>query len=141
MRNVRRTTLIGMLVLTTFLVPRAAQATPPTGASITIASRVTIGHTEFVLGQITIRPGGQTGWRWSPGTVFALVKSGTLTDVNARCTAMTYPAGATLRQARGAGHVHLGRNLGSRPVVVEIFYIAPAGSSLTVDAPNPNCCP
>jgi quercetin dioxygenase-like cupin family protein len=53
------------------LLPTAAQATPTSGVTGTVLARGTIadqvrlktdGATEFVVRQITIQPGGSTGW-------------------------------------------------------------------------------
>jgi hypothetical protein len=35
--------------------------------------------------------------------------------------------------------VHIGRNLGTTPVVLDVLYVDPAGSPLSEDAPNPGC--
>jgi hypothetical protein len=39
----------------------------------------------------------------------------------------------------GPGDVHLGRNLGTTPVVLLVLYADPVGSPLTVSVPNPGC--
>ncbi|MFI7675894.1 hypothetical protein [Actinophytocola sp. NPDC049390] len=36
-------------------------------------------------------------------------------------------------------HVHIGRSLGSTPVVLDVLYILPTGSPLSQDAPDPGC--
>jgi oxalate decarboxylase/phosphoglucose isomerase-like protein (cupin superfamily) len=35
--------------------------------------------------------------------------------------------------------VHIGRNLGTDPVVMWVVYIDAAGAPLSVEAPNPGC--
>jgi hypothetical protein len=35
--------------------------------------------------------------------------------------------------------VHIGRNLGSTAVILDVLYVDPAGSPLSEDAPNPGC--
>jgi hypothetical protein len=35
--------------------------------------------------------------------------------------------------------VHIGRNLGTTPVILEVIYINPAGKPLAQDAANPGC--
>jgi hypothetical protein len=39
----------------------------------------------------------------------------------------------------GARHVHIGRNLGKTPVVLDVLYVDPAGKPLADSAPNPGC--
>src|SRR5882757_6368045 len=61
------------------LVPPAADATPGSGVTATILSKTTVGQTDYVLREITIQPGGTTGWHFHDGTLYAFVKAGTLT--------------------------------------------------------------
>jgi hypothetical protein len=35
--------------------------------------------------------------------------------------------------------VHIGRNEGSVPVVLDVLYVLPHGSPFSEDAPNPGC--
>jgi hypothetical protein len=51
----------------------------------------------------------------------------------------TYPAGAAVAEGQGPGHVHVGRNLGTEPVVMWVSYVAPAGTPASVDVPDPGC--
>jgi hypothetical protein len=50
-----------------------------------------------------------------------------------------YPTGATFIEESGANHVHIGRNLGDTPVVLDVLYVDPAGAPLSDDDPNPGC--
>ena len=96
--------------------------------------------TDYILGEITIAPGGSTGWHHQDGTLYAQVLQGTLTHHGADCAIDgVYSTGSTLVESSGADHVHLGRNLGSVPVVLGVLYHNPAGSPLAEDAPNPGC--
>ena len=36
-------------------------------------------------------------------------------------------------------HVHIARNLGTTPVVLEVTYVDPAGAPTSDSAPNPGC--
>jgi oxalate decarboxylase/phosphoglucose isomerase-like protein (cupin superfamily) len=68
------------------------------------------------------------------------VVQGTLTHNESDCAVDgVYRAGDTLVEPSGAGHVHIGRNLGATPLVLDVLYIDPAGSPLSEDAPNPGC--
>jgi quercetin dioxygenase-like cupin family protein len=118
----------------------AAWATPGTGVSgVTLFQRV-VGDEEYVVREVTIAPGGATGWHYHPGSVFGLVEEGTLTHYQADCSVDgIYHRGRTISEASGPGYVHIGRNLGPDPLVLKVLYVNPAGSPLAVDAPNPGC--
>jgi hypothetical protein len=49
------------------------------------------------------------------------------------------PVTAAFTEPSGPQHVHIGRNLGTQPVVLDVLYVDPAGSPLSEDAPNPGC--
>lgn len=122
------------------LLPSAADATPGSGVTGTILSQTTIGRTDYVLREITIQPGGTTGWHFHDGTLYAFVKAGTLTHSDHDCkTDGVYRAGAAFTEPSGADHVHVGRNLGAKPIVLEVLYVLPHGKPLSEDAPNPGC--
>ncbi|MCO6004200.1 cupin domain-containing protein [Actinoallomurus purpureus] len=118
-----------------------AHATPP-GPGITgkIIAQTTDGGKDYILREITI-PGGQaTGWHYHDGTLLAYVKKGTLSHFDATCKSDgVYRSGSTLTEPSGANHVHIGRNLGSTDVVLDVLYILPHGAPLSEDAPNPGC--
>jgi quercetin dioxygenase-like cupin family protein len=147
-RHVPRSVAVALCAAGLFLLPTAAQATPPTGVSGTVLATGTMadrfelethGRTEFVVQQITIQPGGSTGWHYHPGTVLAVVRTGAITRVDSHCRAVTYSAGESLVEPGGAHHVHLGRNLGTEPVELYLTYLDPVGSALAVDAADPGC--
>jgi quercetin dioxygenase-like cupin family protein len=48
---------------------------------------------EVIFQQVTIQPGGHTGWHSHPGKLIAVVKSGTFTRYLADCTFQTYTQG------------------------------------------------
>jgi quercetin dioxygenase-like cupin family protein len=143
MRSVHRVTLIGAsltaVAIVTVLSP-IAEATPASGVTGSIISQVTVDDTDYILREITIAPGGSTGWHYHEGTLYAQVQRGTLTHHTSDCAIDgVYSTGSTLVEPSGADHVHLGRNLGSTPVILDVLYFNPAGSPLTEDAPNPGC--
>jgi quercetin dioxygenase-like cupin family protein len=122
------------------LIPGVANATPSSGVSGTIISKITIEGKDYILREITIQPGGSTGWHWHDGTLYAYVEQGTLTHTESDCTTTTtYGTGAEFIEPSGSNHVHIGRNLGTTPVVLDVLYVDPAGSPLSEDAPNPGC--
>jgi hypothetical protein len=95
--------------------------------------------------QLTIQPGGSTGWHTHPGVTFVAVAQGELTYNHVMGT--TCP---TAKMTPGAGffqmptEVHVGRNVGSVPVVVYTLYLLPPGTpntAIRVDQPQPTACP
>lgn len=120
------------------LVPGVANATPPRGVTGTILAQWTVGNTDYVVREITVQPGGSTGWHYHDGTLYAAIKRGTLTRTMSDCTTtFTHPTGTTLIE--DPEHVHIGRNLGTTPTVLVVLYVNPAGSPLSRDAANPGC--
>lgn len=117
-----------------------ASATPGTGIEAQTLVQSTVDGVDYVTKQITIAPGGSTGWHWHPGRVFGVIRAGTLThDVSDCSVDGIYPTGAPITEGSGPDDVHLGRNLGPDPVVMWVVYINPAGDPLSNDVPNPGC--
>lgn len=130
-----------------------ALATPGSSASGTILARglavdkvKTRGNEPYdvVVQQISIAPGGHTGWHTHPGTAVAVIKSGTLTiyDSDDRsCTGRSYGAG-TVYVDPGYGHAHIGRNESeSAPLEVLVTYLDVApGGGVRIDTPDPGSC-
>lgn len=120
--------------------PATASATPSVGVQARTLSQATVDGVEYVTREITIAPGGSTGWHYHDGRVFGVIREGTLTHDAATCTVDgIYPPGAPITEASGPGNVHIGRNLGPGPLVMWVVYIQPAGSPLAIDAPDPGC--
>lgn len=139
-RNVRRAAVAGVMAVGLGLTPTVANATPSSGVSAVIISKVTFGGKDYILRQITIQPGGSTGWHWHDGTLYAYVEQGTLTHTDSDCTTTdVYGEGASFIEPSGASNVHIGRNLGTTPLTLDVLYVDPAGSPLSEDAPNPGC--
>lgn len=125
-----------------------ASATPDTGVSSTVLGTGTSpdgvvvssrDQTQVTVAEITIAPGGSTGWHYHTGQLIAVVKSGTLTRTVHDCSTEVTTAGASLVEPAGREHVHIGRNLGAEPVVLLVTYVVPAGQPLSLDAPAPAC--
>ncbi|MDT0343755.1 cupin domain-containing protein [Streptomyces litchfieldiae] len=99
----------------------------------------TTGRTDVTVRVITIAPGGSTGLHHHPGPLIAVVESGTLTRTLDDCSVEVSTLGDTVLEPAGRRHVHLGRNLGTEPVVLYATYFVPEGSPLSVDAADPGC--
>ena len=97
------------------------------------------GPTEVTVREITIEPGGSTGWHHHAGELLAVVQAGTLTRQLEDCSQVTTPTGEAFVEPAGEEHVHVGRNLGTEPVVLYVVYVLPAGSPFSVEAPDPGC--
>ena len=90
-------------------VTATGSATPGTGVSDTILAKGTSpngivvgsrGNTEVAVREITIAPGGSTGWHYHEGALIAVVKSGTLTRTLHDCsTEQTLPGGSFVEPA------------------------------------------
>ncbi|MDX6260440.1 MAG: hypothetical protein QOH84_2128 [Kribbellaceae bacterium] len=139
-RGIRRAALAGVAAAGLAFVPAVADATPSSGVTATILSQTTVGGKDYILREITIAPGGTTGWHHHDGTLYAFVKQGTLTHSDSTCaTDGVYRTGAAFTEPSGADHVHIGRNLGKKPMVLEVLYVNPAGAPLSEDNANPGC--
>jgi quercetin dioxygenase-like cupin family protein len=139
MRAATRGLIAGLASAALVLIPATADATPSSGVTGTILAQSTAGGKDYILREVTIAPGGSTGWHYHDGTLYAFVKQGTLTHPDSNCKATVYKTGAAFIEPSGVNNTHLGRNLGTKPVVLEILYVDPAGSPLSEDAPNPGC--
>lgn len=117
-------------------------ATPGTGVAVETLSKNVVGDTEYVVARITVAPGGGTGWHYHPGDVFGYIDEGTMTHYDGGCRVdAVFPTGAPVKEGVGPGFVHNGRNEGSTPLVMEVVYINPVGTPLSVEVPEPADCP
>ena len=140
MRGILRTGLIGFVVLGSVTVADEVRATPGLGVTTRTVWQWTVDGTGYVMREITIAPGGSTGWHRHPGLVFGNVREGALTHLLADCrTEHRYRAGESLMEDPDEPHAHLGRNEGRDPVILDVVYATPAGKPLSVDAPDPGC--
>lgn len=120
--------------------PGSAAASPGEGVEAVTMSQASLNGKDYISKEITIAPGGTTGWHYHPGEVFGVIKEGTLTHYDSGCTVDgVYGVNQPITEGSGRGYVHEGRNEGPDPLVMWVLYIDPAGSPLTVDMPNPGC--
>jgi quercetin dioxygenase-like cupin family protein len=126
-------------------------ATPPSGLTNTPLARGTNTSdgtiplqfgTDVAMAQITVVPGGSSGWHSHPGGAIVVVKSGSLTVYNSRgsqCTTVTYGAGDAFIER--PGEVDDVFNTGTVPYVLYVtFPRVPQGDSARIDEPNPGTC-
>jgi quercetin dioxygenase-like cupin family protein len=137
----RRIRVLSLLLLPLLVTPPVRSAATP--ASGMISAHLTQSSEEgrdFIVRDITIGPGGSTGWHWHDGIVVGAIKHGTLTHYSADCSIEgVYNPGDPITEPAGPEHVHIGRNLGTTPLILEVIYIKPAGKPLAEDAANPGC--
>jgi quercetin dioxygenase-like cupin family protein len=123
-------------------------ATPGTGVTTTVLAEgisdddVKIrakAPTEVVFAEITIEPGGFTGWHTHPGPLVVAVKAGTLTRYLADCRVEVSTTGDSFVEPAGRRAVHMGVNRATEPVVLLVSYVVPAGGPLRNEAPAPAC--
>jgi len=113
----------------------------------TVTPLMTCGETaacDTAYQQLTIQPGGFTGWHTHPGPTFVAVAQGegTLYHGMSGCPAVKYATGAGFMQP--PTEVHNMRNEGSTPLVLWAFYALPPGTTnagIRIDQPQPAECP
>ena len=112
----------------------------------TVTPLMTCGSTpcDTAYQQLTIQPGGHTGWHTHPGPTFVAIAQGegTLYHGISGCPSHKYGVGAGFMQP--ATEVHNMRNEGTTPLVLWAFYALPPGTSnaaIRVDQPQPAACP
>jgi quercetin dioxygenase-like cupin family protein len=127
-------------------------ATPPSGLTNVPLGRGTnvsngtiplqIGA-DVAMAQITVVPGGSSGWHSHPGGAIIVVKQGTLTVYRAlgsQCQTSTYSAGQAFIER--PGEVDQVVNTGTIPYVLFVtFPRVPQGDSARIDEPDPGTCP
>ncbi|WP_394621387.1 cupin domain-containing protein [Lentzea sp. JNUCC 0626] len=107
-----------------------------------VSGRIRWEHTDRVTGtrllfrEVTIAPGGDTGWHYHQGLLVGKLVEGRLTHQE-RDHRHTYETGAVIVEWPGADKVHIGLNEGDVPLVLEVLYILPNGVPLAVEAPSP----
>jgi quercetin dioxygenase-like cupin family protein len=120
--------------------PAPAHATPSIGVTAVTLSKQTVDGKDYIVSEITISPNGSSGWHTHQGEIYGVIKSGVLTHYASDCHQDgIYGPGAAITDPTGPEHVHLARNLGTTPLVLDVTYIDPAGAPTSDSAPNPGC--
>jgi quercetin dioxygenase-like cupin family protein len=129
-----------------------ALATPPSGLVNILLARGTDASdgtlpiqmgTDVVMAEITVDPGGSSGWHSHPGGAIIVVKTGTPTvyrAIGSQCQSTTYgPGDAFIEQP---GEVDDVVNASAAPYVLYVtFPRVPPGGSARIDEPDPGTCP
>jgi quercetin dioxygenase-like cupin family protein len=94
------------------------------------------------MAQITVDPGGSSGWHSHPGGAIVVVKTGTLTvyeSTGNKCDTTTYQAGQAFVER--PGEVDDVFNTGTAPYVLLVtFPRVPQGDSPRTDESDPGTC-
>jgi quercetin dioxygenase-like cupin family protein len=135
----------------------AALATPPLNFVSTVLARGTVqrdaptvdaGRTraqeapsDVAFLNVTVQPGGSSGWHSHPGPEIAVVKSGTVTLYYAddpSCTPHQFSAGQGY--VVDPNRVQVVRNEGAAAAEFVVAFVVSPGVPLRTDAPNPGNC-
>jgi len=150
----RRKSLFALLLVLVGVVVYGgiALATPPSGLTpVPLARGTNVSHgtiplqvgTDVAMAQITVDPGGSSGWHSHPGGAIVVVKTGTLTVYTAvgnQCQVTTYSAGQAFIER--PGEVDQVINTGTTPYVLFVtFPRVPQGDSPRTDESDPGTCP
>jgi len=143
---------VGLASVVTAVTVASAAATPPSGlTNVPLARGTDTSHgtlplrfgTDIAMAQITVNPGGSSGWHSHPGGAIIIVQQGTLTvyhSVNSQCRTTTYSAGQAFIER--PGEVDDVLNTGTVPYVLYVtFPRVPPGGSPRIDQPDPGTCP
>jgi quercetin dioxygenase-like cupin family protein len=144
--------ILGVSVVTAVTVA-PSWATPPSGlTNVLLARGADTSHgtiplrfgTDVAMAQITVNPGGSSGWHSHPGGAIIIVAQGTLTvyspvDENEQCRTTKYSAGQAFIER--PGEVDDVLNKGTVPYVLYVtFPRVPPGGSPRTDEPAPRAC-
>jgi quercetin dioxygenase-like cupin family protein len=150
----KRWTLVVLLALASVvaLSTGAVHATPPSdltqvplarGTNLSTGTIPLQVGTDVVMAQITVQPGGSSGWHSHPGGAIIVVKVGSLTvyrSIGSQCQIETYSAGQAFIER--PGEVDQVVNTGDVPYVLLVtFPRVPQGESARIDEPDPGTCP
>jgi quercetin dioxygenase-like cupin family protein len=143
---------LGLAGVVTVVTVTPSAATPPSQlTNVVLAHGTDTSHgkvkirfgTDVVMSQITVSPGGSSGWHSHPGGAIVIVKEGALTVYSpdhGRCRTHTYSAGDAFIER--PGEVDDVLNNGSTPYVLYVTLPGvPPGGSARTDEPDPGTCP
>ena len=94
------------------------------------------GRPEVTAADVEIAPGAETGFHLHPGPVYAWVTSGSMTVDVAGGASRTYGPGDAIVEMTGVPHN--GRNTGTVPARLLVFYLGVEGSPVTVPVKLPD---
>ena len=143
---------IGLAGVITAMTLGTSGATPPVGLTNTpLARGVNTSNgtiplkagTDVAMAQITVGPGGSSGWHSHPGGAIVVVQQGSITvhrSIGSQCQIETYTAGQAFIER--PGEVDQVTNETTDPYTLFVtFPRVPQGASPRTDEPDPGTCP
>lgn len=100
------------------------------------AKLYTSGPTNFQVVDVTLLPGGYTGWHSHPGILLSSVISGSIEWYDSQCVKHVYNAGDALTENT---QTHDVRNVGMVNAHFMVSYIIAKGQPRRIDQPAPAC--
>jgi quercetin dioxygenase-like cupin family protein len=100
----------------------------------------TKGPVALVTNQVTIQPGGSSGWHFHPGVTLVTVASGTVVRYDAHCMPTEFPAGSAFVES--GNHPLLVKNETATLAINIVTFLVPdetPDAGLRIDSPNPGC--
>ena len=98
---------------------------------------------DVVVAQITVAPGGSSGWHSHPGGAVVIIQHGEMTtyeSVGNHCEVTRYTQGQSFIER--PGHILNAVNTGStETIIVATFPGVPVGGSPRINASDPLTCP
>lgn len=101
-----------------------------------IANFFTSGPTTFQVLDVTLSPGGHTGWHHHPAILLSTMISGSIEWYDAQCNRQVYNAGDSWTENTA---IHDVRNVGTTNARFMITYIIAKGQPRRIDEPAPAC--
>ena len=141
---------VGLAGVLTVMAVAPSGATPPSGLTNIPLARGTNtsdgsiplkAGSDVAVAQITVNPGGSSGWHSHPGGAIVIVQQGSLTvytSLGSNCETTTYTAGQAFIERPDV--VNQVINTGTIPYVLFVtFPRVPQGQSARTDEPAPAC--
>jgi quercetin dioxygenase-like cupin family protein len=98
----------------------------------------TVGLSDVYIVQVTIVPGGHSGWHSHPGPSIVTIISGTATFYHGDDDSHTpNVCAAGTGCVEESGRVHINRNEGDTDLVAVVMQIVPRGAPRRIDEPQP----
>src|SRR5712692_10104366 len=99
--------------------------------------------TDVVVSQITVLPGGSSGWHSHPGGAMIVIKQGDLTvnrSIGSQCQSTNYTAGQAFIERPGELDDVVNTSTTTPYVLIVTFPRGPQGHSARIDQPDPGTC-
>lgn len=93
--------------------------------------------TDLAVDQLTVQPGGFSGWHSHAGPIYLTVKSGQITWFDANCVPRTYKAGDSFIE--DSHNTHFVENQTGEVTILIAVAPRPKGAPGRLDEPEPEC--